>query len=247
MTSPSWFTAPAAVAGYVTLACPAGCVEIPGPRTPDRDAPGSPPFWPRRPVPPAPRTWRRARETIPLDLIIVLVSAAVAALALLSGGPDQWPTLTARSSPLDTPALTPTAEAQVIAAYTAYFPALTAAEPQPQPQAATMLAPYAGQPYLGHVLAQMAWYRAHDEVSWGYLVPHVTSVQITGGQAVVRDCQNASNGWLVSTVTGRVIPGTVGSARTNLIAILVRGGDGRWRLTLLAHLAGPCSPVPSPS
>jgi len=110
-----------------------------------------------------------------------------------------------------------------------------------------MLAPFAAQPYLGDVLAQMAWYRAHDEVSWGYLVPHVTSVQITGGQAVVRDCQDASNAWLVSTVTGRAILGSAGSARTYLIAVLARGGDGRWRLTLLAHVAGPCSPVPSPS
>jgi len=141
----------------------------------------------------------------------------------------------------------PAAAAQVIAAYTAYFPALTAAEPQPQPRAAATLAPYAAQPYLGHVLAQMASYRAYGEVAWGYLVPHITRVQVSGSQAIVRDCQDASNAWLVGSVTGQVIPGTTGSAHTYLVATLDRGSDGRWRLTLLAHVAGQCSRVPSPS
>jgi hypothetical protein len=177
------------------------------------------------------------------------MAVAVLALALLVGCAAQEPVLTAKTSRLD-PAVAappPTTAAQVIAAYTAYFPALTTAEPQPEARAAGTLAPYAAQPYLGHVLAQMAWYRAHDEVAWGYFVPHVTSVQITGSQAVVRDCQDASNAWLVSTATGEVIPGTVGSARTFLVATLARGGGERWRLTFLAHVGGPCSPVPSPS
>jgi len=203
----------------------------------------------RPPVRSGARVRHRGREAILRDLIVILASAVIVAMAVLSGPADGGPVLTARRSPLTTATAppSPAAAAQVIAAYTAFVAALTAAEPQSQARAAAMLAPYAAQSYLGHVLAQMAWYRARDEVSWGYLVPHVTSVQITGGQAVVRDCQDASNAWLVSTVTGQAIPGTAGSARTYLIAVLVRGGDGRWRLTLLAHLAGPCSPVPSPS
>jgi len=191
--------------------------------------------------------WHWGREAILRDLIVILASAVIVAMAVLSGPADGGPVLAARSSPLKAAWTSPSAAAQVIAAYMAFFPALTAAEPQPQARAAAMLAPYAAQPYLGHVLAQIAWYQAHDELAWGFLTPHVTSVQIIGGQAVVRDCQDASNAWLVSTVTGEVIPGTIGSPRTYLVAVLVRGGDGRWRLTLLAHVAGPCSPVPSPS
>jgi hypothetical protein len=191
----------------------------------------------------------RGREAILRDLVIVLASAVIIAMAVLSGPAGQGPALTAGRSPLATATapLSPAAAAQVIAAYTAFVPALTAAEPQPQARAAALLAPYAAQPYLGHALAQMAWYRAHDEVAWGYLVPHVTSVQITGRQAIVRDCQDASNAWLVSTVTSQVIPGTTGSARTYLVAVLVRGSDGRWRLTLLAQVGGSCSPAPSQS
>jgi hypothetical protein len=188
-------------------------------------------------------------QTDLLDLTVILIYVAIAVVELLSGRFGHEPVLTAKSSPANAVAAAPSpaATAQIVAAYTAFFPALTAAEPQSQARAAAILAPYAAQPYQGHVLTQMAWYRAHDEVSWGYVIPHVTNVQITGGQAIVRDCQDASNAWLVSTVTGRVIPGTVGCARTYLIAVLTRGSDGRWRLALLAHVGGQCSPVPSPS
>jgi hypothetical protein len=226
------------LARFTTLDVPAGCVRTV--RPPGGEEPSARNM---------PRRRRLVRQTVLLDLTVILLFAAVAAVTLVSGRSGQEPVLTARRSPLTAAAAAPSpaAAAQVIAAYTAFFPAVTAAEPQPQARAAAILAPYASQPYLGHVLTQMAWYRTHDELSWGYLVPHVTSVQITAGHAVVRDCQNASNAWLVSTVTGRVIPGTAGCVRTYLVAVLTLGSDGRWRLALLAHVAGSCSPVPSPS
>lgn len=176
--------------------------------------------------------------------------AVLSVLGLLAGGPAPHrilPVAPASRPRVAAVVVSPSATAGVIAAYTAYFPALLAAEPLPQARAAAMLAPYAAQPYLGHVLAQIAAYRAEGEVSWGYLVPHITSVQVSGNQAVVRDCQDASNAWLVSSSTGQVIPGTTGYARTYLIAGLARGSDGRWRLTFLGHLTDPCEPVPSPS
>ncbi len=245
MISPARFIALAAVAVRATLGNPAGCLKIRG-----SSEGAAVPAWDarRRRVRQGRPAGHRARETIPAAAMVVAVAVEFAA-AFLPGCPARGPVLTARTSELGSVGAVPSpaAAAQVIAAYTAYFPALTAAEPQPQARAAAMLVPYAAQPYLGHVLAQMAWYRAHDEVSWGFLIPHVTSVQITGSQAVVRDCQDAGNAWLVSTVTGEVIPGTVGSARTYLVATLARGGGERWRLTFLAHVAGSCSPVPSPS
>jgi hypothetical protein len=192
---------------------------------------------------------RRRRGIAPLDAIVFLVSAAVAALALVASYSDQGPALLpAANSQPHTAVPSPAPAAQVITAYTAYFPALVAAEPQPPARAAAMLTPHAAQPYLGHVLAQIAGFRARGEVAWGYLVPHITSVQITGNgsEAIVRDCQDAASAWLVSSATGKVIPGTTGSYRTALIAALARGADGRWRLALLAHLAGSCSRVPSP-
>ncbi len=231
MTSPAWYLAPA------------GCIRVPRPPDGTEAAPRRPRVCPGLPA------RQSARESVVLNLAVTLAAVAVVVSALLPGGPAPGPVLTAGHSPLSAAAAppSPAATAQVIAAYTAFFPALTAAEPQSPVRAAAMLAPHAGMPYLEHVLAQMAWFRARGEVAWGYVVPHVTGVRISGGQAIVRDCQDASNAWLVSAATGQVIPGTAGSARTFLIAVLVRGSDGRWRLTLLAHLGDPCSPVPSPS
>jgi hypothetical protein len=185
-----------------------------------------------------------------VTLAACAVLGVLGVLGLLAGGPAPGRILPATRVGRASAAavvVSPSAAAAVIAAYTAYFPALLAAEPLPQARAAAMLAPYAAQPYLGHVLAQIAAYQANDEVSWGSLVPHVTRVQVSGDQAVVRDCQDASSAWLVSSATGRVIPGTTGYARTSLVAALARGSDGRWRLTFLGHLADPCEPVPSPS
>lgn len=223
------------LARSATLDVPAGCVR--SFRSPGGEEASARSVLPVR---------HRVHQTTVLDLTVILMYVVVAAVTLLSGPFGHEPVLTARRSPLTaaTAPSSPATAAQVIAAYTAFFPALTAAEPQPQAQAAATLAPYATPPYLTHVLTQMAWYRAYDEVAWGYLVPHVTSVQITGGQAIIRDCQDASNAWLVSTASGRVIPGTVGCVRTYLVAVLTRGSDGRWRLALLAHVAGRCSPVP---
>jgi len=145
------------------------------------------------------------------------------------------------ASPSDSPARA------AARAYISYFPVLKAAEAVPPARAKAMLAPYAAQPYLGKVLAQMASYRAQDEVASGYVTPHVTKVTVNGRLAEVYDCQDASHATLTNTRTGKVTPPLKGSARTHLIASLARGSDGRWRLTSLAHVSVPCQPVPSPS
>ena len=139
------------------------------------------------------------------------------------------------------------ASAAVAAAYAAYFPASKAAESGPAGRAEATLSPYAAQPYLGQILAQMASYRAHGETAAGYVVPHITRITVHGKLAEVYDCQDASHAELVSTRTGQVARATAGSARTFLIASLARGGDGRWRLTSLAHVDASCSPAASSS
>jgi hypothetical protein len=179
----------------------------------------------------------------------VAVIAVVAVAACSSQGAAKLPP---KSSPPRAPASSPASSAgsaadAVAASYTAYFPVSKAAEAAGPSRARTMLAPYAAEPYLGHVLSQMAAYRARYEVPWGYVVPHLTQIDVRGALAQVHDCQNASHAALADSRTGRVISGTRGSARTSLIATLSRGHDGRWRLTSLAHVAVPCEPVPSPS
>jgi hypothetical protein len=198
-----------------------------------------------------------ARHNLPArtirDAVTTLAASAVAGVTLLSGcsSPASVP-LPARSTSLHAPATsqspsgTGSARQQVIAAYTAYFPASQAAEAAAPARAQAILAPYAAQPYLGRVLAQMASYRARDEAASGYVVPHVIKVTVTGRLATVYDCQDASHATLTDTRTGKITPPLKGSARTYLIASLARGTDGRWRITSLAHVAVPCTPAAAP-
>jgi hypothetical protein len=186
-------------------------------------------------------------------VVPMMGAAAALAVAVLAGCSGQGsaklpPKSTGPSAPSVTPAVTSaSAKAAVIAAYSAYFPVSVAAEAAGPSRAKAMLAPYAAPPYLNHVLSQMAAYRARHEVTRGHVLPHVTRVVVRGPLARVYDCQDASHAALANSRTGRVIPGSRGSARTYLIATLARGSDGRWRLTSLAHVAVPCKPVPSPS
>lgn len=184
-------------------------------------------------------------------MVPTMGAAAALAVAVLAGCSGQGsaklpPKSTGPSAPSVTPAATfGSAKATVIAAYTAYFPVSKVAEATRPSRAKAMLTPYAAQPYLNRVLAQMAAYRARHEVAWGHVVPHITQVAVRGRFAQVHDCQDASHAALANSRTGRVIPNTRGSARTYLIATLALGSDGRWRLTSLAHVAVPCKPVPS--
>jgi hypothetical protein len=184
----------------------------------------------------------------PPAITVVVLAAAVLAGCASSGAAKLPPKTTAPTVASATPAVTArSAKAAVIAAYTGYFPVLTAAEAAGPSRAKAMLAPYAAQPYLNHVLSRMAAYRSRHEVSVGHLVPHVMHVRVRGARAQLRDCQDASHAALADSRTGRVIPHTWGSPHTYLIATLARGSDGQWRLTSLAHVAVPCKPVPSPS
>lgn len=183
------------------------------------------------------------------------IAAASSAAVLLAGcgGSPPAAVLPATTAPLSAPAGTVQATAPAspqqaaVAAYTAYFPASKAAENGPAAKAEAVLSPYAAQPYLGQVLAQMATYRSSGETAAGYVTVHITKVTVHGKDATLYDCQDASHAALASASTGKVIPGTSGRADTSLIASLALGGGGRWRLTSLAHVAVPCSPAASPS
>lgn len=106
---------------------------------------------------------------------------------------------------------------------------------------------HAADPYLDHLLAQMAAYGAQHEEQKGAGILHITQVQVNGNQATVRDCQDESHVALADTRSGETIPHTTGSAHTSYLATLARGTDGRWRLTSLEQLAAPCEPGSSPS
>lgn len=152
--------------------------------------------------------------------------------------PPAGTSLTAPAAPSSSQLLPGAAGAAMQAAdtaYTSYFPVLKAAGNVPAQQARAMLAPLAAQPYLSRVLRQIAAYRARGERAWGQVAVHIMRTVVNGAAATVWDCQDASGAALASARTGAVIRGTAGRPRTFLVATLTRGGDGRWRLTALAH------------
>lgn len=184
-----------------------------------------------------------------------LVTASGGALVTLivtgCGGTTTPTSLPARVSPASptasaSVATTPPAQ-QVTGAYTTFSELGGIAERSTPAQARAMLAPYVAEPYLDHLLAAVATYRARNKEAWGHVVPHITQVTVNGDGALVRDCQDDSHAALADSRSGTVLPHSAGSTRTNIVATLTRGSDGRWRLTALEQLDTPCEPEPSPS
>ena len=97
----------------------------------------------------------RINASIIRDTITGLAAIAIAAAALVAGcGGQASVPLPAHSTSVHAPTASPSpadtgsARQQVIAAYTAYFPASKAAEAAAPARAQAILAPYAAQPYL---------------------------------------------------------------------------------------------------
>jgi hypothetical protein len=74
---------------------------------------------------------------------------------------------------------------------------------------------------------------------YGQVYPRPTVLPVNGrALATVRDCADASHAGQAEASTGR--PRSVGIARMPLLATLVRGGDGRWRVSDLRFPGGAC-------
>jgi hypothetical protein len=133
-----------------------------------------------------------------------------------------------------------TAQSAVVAAYTAFFPAVNQAlEAQPE-QARGILQAYATDDYLEFEVRQVMDHQARHLEPWGKTIVHVTKVELADITAKVHDCQDASNAGLADRRTHQLIPQSRGTARRNLIAEMKLGSDGRWRLTDLKQYRAAC-------
>jgi len=94
-------------------------------------------------------------------------------------------------------------------------------------------------PELGLVLASTRQQRRIGIKVYGHVVPHPTVLPINGSNRVrVSDCQDASKSGQADARTGR--PRTVGVPRNPVTAVLVRGTDGRWRVSSVDYPGGKC-------
>jgi hypothetical protein len=170
--------------------------------------------------------------TVPLAVIGCGGQAPVA-LPHKSAGPAALP------AELADPSLSP--RQQVVAAYTDYWQALgQALDAQNAARARAILALYAAPASIPSLINGFQTDWARGEIQYGGPVPHILSVQITGGRAAVHDCADFSHAGVQSARTGQVI-GSLGNSRVNMISMLVRA-RGRWLVSNQTPVVSPCVP-----
>lgn len=127
------------------------------------------------------------------------------------------------------------AEEVVKCSYTQYWAVLPQAE---QADSETLrrqlLSEYAAEPQLSTALRGINDLHAKDLTSSGYVVVHITKVQVNGGTATVWDCQDATKALIRKRSTGQTL--SRGIPNDHVRATLSRGSDGRWRISRFSPL-----------
>ncbi|MEV5542050.1 hypothetical protein AB0L13_34980 [Saccharopolyspora shandongensis] len=95
----------------------------------------------------------------------------------------------------------------------------------------------------GPALADQITSRAREQLSggirlYGAVMARVSSVQITGDQAALQDCQDASKAGQADVASGK--PRNVGVARNPVHATLTKESDGVWRVDRVEFPGGEC-------
>ncbi|MGD0373535.1 MAG: hypothetical protein ABSB01_02960 [Streptosporangiaceae bacterium] len=158
---------------------------------------------------------------------------AAAGLPPKSGAPASAAELTAPQ---------PAAREQVLAAYTGYWQASSAAvNAGSAASARTLLARYLTAGAIPVAIAALRPDWADHAVSAGSPVLHILSIKITGRHALVHDCTDLSHAGLANARTGRVYPRSFGSAHANFYADLLRSSSG-WLISNLVPVMAPCEP-----
>lgn len=143
--------------------------------------------------------------------------------------------------PAASPGQPPTARDQVVAAYTGYWQALgRALDARNAAQARAILTQYASPALVPSLVNGLQTDWARGEIQYGGPVPHIMSVQLTGGRAAVHDCADFSHAGVQKAATGQVV-GSLGNPRVNMISVLKLTG-GRWLLSNQVPVVAPCTP-----
>lgn len=172
--------------------------------------------------------WRAAR----------VVASMTALLTAGCGGHRTTVTLPSEpeSAPLSSPSIstTPsrqTADDTVASAYKAFLAAANRAITAPPQQARSILQDYATGDFLEFQIRQVAVHQQAHEEPWGKSIVHITQLRIDGSTATIHDCQDDSMAGLADRRTHLLIDKSRGRANQNLIATMMRGDDGKWRVT----------------
>ena len=126
----------------------------------------------------------------------------------------------------------------VLAAYRRFWTVAESLRSRPPATWRSALAEVAAEPLLSRVHSGLLAERESGVEEYGSVVPQPRVVALDGHRAAVVDCQDASGSGEIDAATG--LPRSVGSARTPVSATLVRGRDGRWRVSDARYLDGGC-------
>lgn len=174
---------------------------------------------------------------------IAIAAAAVlvvaAGIGLSSACQPQRATLApTKPSPPPTSSSTTPDEA-IKAAYNQYWTYLHGLDKKPVSTWRDQLGRVAAEPQLSATLKAMRYQRDIGESAYGHVTARVEKVDVTGSEARLIDCQDASKSGLQDTKSGR--KKNRGIARNPVRADLHRGdSDGRWRVVQISYPGGKC-------
>ncbi|MFA1543496.1 hypothetical protein [Actinomadura monticuli] len=126
------------------------------------------------------------------------------------------------------PSSTVTNEDAVASAYTKFVAMLDRADSLPVESRKRDLATVMVDPQLSRVMRRIDVMKKQHITTYGRVVVHIRSVQLTSSGATVFDCQNSSGAGIRNSITGKKIKRGVGKGHAK--ALLVKGSDGKWRV-----------------
>lgn len=177
---------------------------------------------------------------------LAIAACAVLALTMAGCGGQAAVALPAKATVPAVPATAagqqaPAARDQVVAAYSGYWQALgQALNARSATRARAILAPFASPALIPSLVSGLETDWARGEIQYGGPVPHILSVQVTGGRAAVHDCADFSHAGVQMAATGQVV-GSLGNPRVNMISVLMLSGT-RWLVSNQVPVVAPCSP-----
>jgi hypothetical protein len=133
------------------------------------------------------------------------------------------------ASPTMGPLLAPAETARMLASYRQFWAVVTTASQTPPSSWRRALSAVSAEPLLSQLLDGLIEQTRKGLVDYGTITVHPRIVRVDARHASIVDCQDASRSGTLETDTG--VAKTVGSARTPFSAVLIRGADGRWRLS----------------
>ncbi|MWA02758.1 hypothetical protein F8568_020740 [Actinomadura sp. LD22] len=163
---------------------------------------------------------------------------AVVALSGCSGGQQAvaLPSSTDSRTPLGSSSAADAKAAEL--AYRNFVAMLDRADSLPAESRRQQLATLMAEPQLSRVLKRIAVMKKQHLTTYGNVIVHVTSVQLTTNGATVLDCQDTRNAGLINSVTQKKVNRGVKEDSTK--ALLIKGRDGKWRVSKSITLGEGC-------